>query len=32
MPTFKPFKVVIPVAAVGDQVSPVDDAEFAVKT
>jgi hypothetical protein len=31
-PAFKPFKVVNPVAAVGDQVKPVEDEELAVKT
>ena len=31
-PEFKPFKVVTPVAAVGDQVKPVEDEELAVKT
>ena len=32
IPTFRPFKVVRPVAAVGDQVKPVDDKDDAVKT
>ena len=31
-PAFKPFKVVNPVAAVGDQVKPVEDEELAVRT